>query len=94
MASRFEPSGVNEFATTFAGLVPSGENERVWRDLVNALPAAVYITDAAGRIIFYNEAAATCGAAAPSLARVSSAARGSSIGLTARHYDTTNVRWR
>ena len=52
---RFEAS--NQFAATLAGLV-SSENERVWRDLVDALPAAVYITDAAGRIIFYNEAAA------------------------------------
>jgi two-component system CheB/CheR fusion protein len=32
--------------------------EQLWRDLVNALPAAVYTTDAAGRITFYNEAAA------------------------------------
>ena len=63
---RFEAS--NQFAATLAGLV-SSENERVWRDLVDALPAAVYITDAAGRIIFYNEAAATCGAAAPSSAK-------------------------
>ena len=36
----------DEFAATLAGLVSSGENERVWRDLVSALPAAIYITDA------------------------------------------------
>ena len=69
MASRFEPSGVNEFAAAFAGLMPSGENERVWRDLVSALPAAVYITDAAGRIIFYNEAAATMWGGRPELGK-------------------------
>ena len=36
-----------------AGIVSSGENERVWRDLVSALPAAVYVTDAGGRIIYF-----------------------------------------
>jgi two-component system, chemotaxis family, CheB/CheR fusion protein len=34
------------------------EGEFWWRDLVEALPAAIYTTDAAGRITFYNEAAA------------------------------------
>src|SRR6476661_4156240 len=28
-----------------------------WRELVNGLPAAIYMTDAAGRITFFNEAA-------------------------------------
>jgi PAS domain S-box-containing protein len=31
--------------------------EILYRDLLNALPAAIYTTDAAGRITFYNEAA-------------------------------------
>ncbi len=35
------------------------ERERRFRDLLDALPAAVYTTDAAGRITYYNEAAAT-----------------------------------
>ena len=39
MASRFEPSGISQFAATLAGLVSSGENERVWHDLVDALPS-------------------------------------------------------
>jgi PAS domain S-box-containing protein len=34
------------------------EGERHFRDLLEALPAAIYTTDAAGRITFYNEAAA------------------------------------
>jgi PAS domain S-box-containing protein len=34
-----------------------GERELVYCDLLNALPAAVYMTDAQGRITFYNEAA-------------------------------------
>jgi PAS domain S-box-containing protein len=36
----------------------SCDNDRRFRDLLNALPAAVYTTDAAGRITFFNEAAA------------------------------------
>jgi len=34
------------------------ERERRFRELLGALPAAVYTTDAAGRITYYNEAAA------------------------------------
>src|SRR5215471_19837426 len=34
------------------------EHERRFRELLNALPAAVYTTDAAGRITYYNDAAA------------------------------------
>src|SRR5262245_24812478 len=33
------------------------ERERRFRELLDALPAAVYTTDAAGRITYYNEAA-------------------------------------
>jgi PAS domain S-box-containing protein len=33
------------------------EGERRWRELLEALPAAVYTTDTQGRITFYNEAA-------------------------------------
>ena len=33
------------------------ERERRFRTLLDALPAAVYTTDAAGRITFYNQAA-------------------------------------
>ena len=47
-----------QFSAAIAALVSSGETERVWRALVSALPAAIYITDASGRIIFYNDAAA------------------------------------
>src|ERR1041384_5119839 len=34
------------------------ERERRFNDLLDALPAAVYTTDAAGRITYYNQAAA------------------------------------
>ena len=35
------------------------ERERRFRELLDALPAAVYTTDAAGRVTYYNDAAAT-----------------------------------
>jgi two-component system CheB/CheR fusion protein len=52
-----ETSTPTELACEAAGLVVKGEGEPRWRDLVNALPAAIYTTDAAGLITFYNEAA-------------------------------------
>ncbi len=57
MTAPLETPDFNEVGATLARLVSSGENEKVWHDLVNALPAAIYVTDARGRIIFYNEAA-------------------------------------
>jgi two-component system, chemotaxis family, CheB/CheR fusion protein len=41
-----------------ADTVALPEHEHWWRTFANALPAAIYMTDAAGRITFYNEAAA------------------------------------
>lgn len=43
------------------------ESERQFRDLLQALPAAVYTTDAAGRITFYNEAAVELSGRRPNL---------------------------
>ena len=37
--------------------IESAQSERHMRDLLEALPAAVYTTDADGRITFYNRAA-------------------------------------
>ena len=42
-----------------SGLRQLCERERRFRELLDALPAAVYTTDAAGRITYYNEAAVT-----------------------------------
>nr|WP_298719684.1 PAS domain S-box protein [uncultured Steroidobacter sp.] len=42
------------------------ESERQMRDLLEALPAAVYTTDAAGRITFYNKAAVEMAGRTPS----------------------------
>jgi len=39
-------------------LALDAESEKRLHDLLNLLPAAVYTTDAAGRITFYNETAA------------------------------------
>lgn len=58
-----------QFVAALAGLATSGVNDHVWRDLVNALPAAVYITDATGRIIFFNEAAVTLWDCRPELGK-------------------------
>jgi PAS domain S-box-containing protein len=41
-----------------SGQLPSNEGGRTPSELLQALPAALYTTDAAGRITFYNEAAA------------------------------------
>jgi PAS domain S-box-containing protein len=43
------------------------ESERQFRDLLQALPAAIYTTDAAGRIAFYNEAAVALSGRRPKL---------------------------
>ena len=59
----------SQFIAALAGLATSGADDRVWRDLVNALPAAVYITDATGRIIFSNEAAVTLWGCHPELGK-------------------------
>jgi PAS domain S-box-containing protein len=45
------------------------ESERQARDLLNALPAAVYTTDAEGRITFYNDAAAAFWGVCPELGK-------------------------
>jgi PAS domain S-box-containing protein len=45
------------------------ENDRRFRELLDALPAAVYTTDADGRITFFNEAAAELWGHRPELGR-------------------------
>jgi PAS domain S-box-containing protein len=46
---------------------PEADSEQRLRELLHALPAAIYLTDAAGRITFYNEAAAALWGCRPSL---------------------------
>ena len=43
------------------------QRERQFRELLDALPAAIYTTDAAGRITFYNKAAADLWGCSPEL---------------------------
>ena len=63
-------------------------------ELLNALPAAVYMTDRSGRITFYNEAAATlCGDSGLSSAAPNGVALGDCTGRTERRSLTINVRW-
>jgi PAS domain-containing protein len=61
--------------------------------LLQGLPTAVYTTDAAGRITFYNQAAAELGGYVRNLAKANSAAHGSSMRQTALRCRTTSVRW-
>ena len=46
-----------------------GEAQFWWRDLVRALPAAIYTTDARGRITFYNDAAAELWGSRPEIGK-------------------------
>jgi PAS domain-containing protein len=60
---------------------------------LNALPAAIYMTDAAGRITYFNDAAATMWGRRPKL-NVDGAARGGCSGPTARRCRTMPAPWR
>ncbi len=49
---------------------PAGALEDLrWRELVNALPTAIYMTDTAGRITFFNEAAAALWGTEPEIGK-------------------------
>jgi PAS domain S-box-containing protein len=50
-----------------AAALELGDN--LWRELIETIPAAIYTTDAAGRITFYNEAAATLWGCRPELGK-------------------------
>ena len=51
-----EPGRVHVLASAVADFQ---ERELRYRELLDALPTAIYATDAQGRIIFYNEACVT-----------------------------------
>ncbi len=59
VATRGAPAGENvvPIADALRTQVTLRERERRFRELLDALPAAVYTTDATGRITYYNEAA-------------------------------------
>jgi PAS domain-containing protein len=62
------------------------------RAVLDTLPAAVYVTDANGRLIYYNKAAAVLWGHRPDLDRSESGGFGSFIGRTARRCRSRNVR--
>ena len=95
--SRLEPELVRESDAEpllRLDLALDAESERRLHELLHALPAGVYTTDAAGRITYYNEAAAGLWGCRPELNRTSSVVRGASIGPTAPRCRTTSARWR
>jgi hypothetical protein len=63
------------------------------REVLEALPAAVYTIDAAGRITFFNRPQLTFGVIARSSARASGAAPGGCIGPTADRCGTMSAPW-
>ena len=69
------------------------ERERRFRGLLDALPAAVYTTDAAGRITYYNDTAAALWGIGRRSAPANGAGRGSFTGPTERQWLTTNAPW-
>ena len=60
-------SGNFELLALQRNLCLDGESEKRLHDLLNALPVGVYTIDAAGRITFYNEAAAVLWGCRPEL---------------------------
>jgi PAS domain-containing protein len=70
------------------------EREHRFRDLLNVLPAAIYTTDAAGRITYFNEAAAEMWGVRPELGTAEWCGSWKSIGRTERRWRTISARWR
>ena len=72
LSARQEPAADNvvAIADTLRSRALLRERERRFRQLLDALPAAVYTTDAAGRITYYNDAAAALWGHRPRLGTV------------------------
>ncbi len=67
---RFKPGeGQNGVIEVSAAMHATVSEEPRFRDLLEALPAAIYTTDAAGRIAFYNDAATTLWGCRPELGK-------------------------
>ena len=71
-----------------------GEHELRWRDLVHALPAAIYTTDAAGRITYYNEAAAALWGCEPEIGKSEWCGSWKLFWPDGTPCRTANARWR
>jgi PAS domain-containing protein len=63
-------------------------------DVIRVLPAAIYTTDAAGRITFHNEAAAELWGCRPELGKSEFCGSWKLYWPTADLCPTTNVEWR
>jgi PAS domain S-box-containing protein len=66
-----EPAGLDDLGSPQIESVPAGPKARdhSLNDVLDALPEAVYLTDAQGRITYYNEAAARLWGVAPELGK-------------------------
>ena len=70
------------------------DNERRLQDLLAAIPAAIYTTDANGKITYYNEAAVELAGRRPTIGSDEWCVTWKLYWATERHCRTTNVRWR
>ena len=93
------PAAVGTAPACFKVIAGEGEHEASrasdlhLAQVLEALPAAIYTTDAAGRITFYNQAAADLWGCRPELTRINGAAPGACTGRTARRCRTISARW-
>ena len=69
------------------------EREQYHLHMLEALPVAIYTTDASGKITYYNQAAADLAGRHPSLAATNGVSPGGCIIPTARPCRTTTARW-
>ena len=70
------------------------KREQAFRELLDALPGAVYTTDAAGRVTFFNRAAVDIWGSCPRLGSRDGEGLGRSSIRTARRWPTRTARWR
>jgi len=70
LAADFEPAAAaRALRESEAVILPSSGEENHLRALLQAIPAAIYTTDAAGRITFYNDAAAELAGRRPEIGK-------------------------
>src|SRR4051795_1830234 len=70
-----------------------GKGERYVRDVIEALPAAIYMTDAQGRITYYNEPPWHSQAAVPRWVKIGGASPGACTSRMARCCRMIGARW-
>ena len=66
-SSAFVTNLVGRLSSIGQAVLAFGEGDSRFREVIQALPAAIYTTDKAGRITFYNEAAEAMWGRSPSL---------------------------